>query len=158
MTTFTRIPWAYRVDRGALSAPLAGIGIAIAVGALANDSFAVEWGQSLRRLVLSGIILATAAWFHFNYSLPIRIEVDEREVRVVYLPQGVVILPRTLITSVRLVRRNRSYHVGICYVRDGTTDSAIIDANYLRGDGTRLKGNAIIEALNRELGLGQAQA
>ncbi len=56
---------------------------------MANDSFAIEWGQSLRRLVLSGIILATAAWFHFNYSLPIRIEVDEREVRVVYLPQGV---------------------------------------------------------------------
>ena len=33
-----------------------------------------------------------------------------------------------------------------------------LGVNYLRGDGTRLKGNAIIEALNRELGLGQAQA
>ncbi len=155
MTTFIRVPLAYWADRIGMPILFGGIGIFICTLVLVNGRDDLGSLEAILSLVLGAALVIAGIFFYFRHSLPVRIEVDAKDVRVFYIPEKMVNIPRK---NVILARGSSNGMYGgtsnsIVYRKDGAIKHANIMAWYRSEKGAVLPRNDINTALNSALNI-----
>ena len=148
--TFTRVPGWYWADRTTPLVILTGFSVLIAViGFMRDNVKGLDTASAVFSAIFLSVMFLAGILAFFFYPHPVRIEVDAKEVRVIYRPKKTIVIPRKDV--IRATSRGTmppgGRISGITYMKDGKLKGAKIDAWY-RGPNGLLPRSDIITALN----------
>lgn len=150
MTTFTRIPLAYWADRVGFPILMSGIGLFILILILVKGQDGLGSLENVLSLLLSLALVIFGIFFFVHHSLPVKIEIDAKDVRIFYLPKKTITIQRKDV--IRAKGSSNGMHGGtsnsIAFQKDGKIKYANIMAWYRKEDGGTIPRDEINDVLN----------